>query len=457
MRKILLAATAIAALSGASAFAQTAVNSGAAGFQWGSGSSVPSNSNDPGTIKAYFRGRLWVDAGLVGDSGNSNGGSKTQPQFIGEFGRIYSSFEGVTNNGLKYGAFMEVRQNNPSGGNANGPSGNTGTDTILFFRRQTAYIGGNWGQVRFGATDGPLGLMMTGNFENFDLGGSWNGDLPDFTTSGVNVTWTLPENSGDYGNSKIVYLSPSFSGFDFGVSYEPNASGSGEYEPGANGVGTMALSSIGGTTFTTGLSSLQREKNTIQLGGRYQGNIGPAAVTLAVTGFTASTVGNGGLTGTSAGGSPQYSFKTPYAVDVGGTVAFGGFAVGGNIWTGAINPNGTRNTFPVVKGGMNAFNYVVGASYAFGNFIVGANAIVDNRQGTNWQDIAATAAGIGKMHELGTDIGGTYGWGPGAAASLSYYYGERHQQGVNLYTGAAGKAGNNTHVNGVILTQFFSW
>jgi hypothetical protein len=461
MRNFLLAATAIAALAGASsAYAQTGpVTEGRAswvGAPFTAG--PPSNGEDPGTIKAYFRGRLWVDAGLVGDSGDSVAGSKSQPQFVGEFARIYPSFDGTTANGLKYGAFLEVRQNGAgsSAAGSNGPSGTT-TQNTLFFRREQGYVGGNWGALRFGATDGPLGLFMVGTFENFDLGGSWNGDLPDFTNAAVNVTWTPPENSGDYGDSKIVYVSPSFGGFDFGFSYEPNASGGGEVNQSYSQAGSIRLSSIGGGTFAANTSSLQREKNTVQFGGRYQGTIGPVGVQLEAVGFTAGTVGNNGLTGLTAGGAPQYKFKTPWAVDMGGIVNFGGLSVGGNIWTGAVNPNGSRNTLPVVSGGINTFDYVVGASYAFGSYIVGANMISTTRQGNNWQDLQATAAGIGKMHELGIDVGGTYAWGPGAAASLSYYYGERHQPGVNLYTSAASRTGNNTHANGVILTQFFSW
>lgn len=455
MRNFLLAATAIAALAGASAAqAQTPVTNGRASWVGGPFSAgAPSNGEDPGApLKVYLRSRLWFDAVLVGDSGDQVGGSKSQAQGIGTFARLYPSFEGVTANGLKYGAFLEVRHN--GGGNGVGP--NSGTAT-LYFRRETGYIGGSWGQLRFGAADGPLGLFMVGTFENFDLGGSWNGDLPSFTNSAVNPTWTMPENGGDYTNEKIVYVSPSFGGFDFGFSYEPNGSGSGESNNAFSSAGSLRLASVGGGTFAGNIPSLRRARNAIQFGGRYQGTLGPVGVQLEAVGYTAGLVGNNGLTGLSAGGAPQYKFKTPLALDVGAIVTYGGFATGFNVWSGAVNPDGSRNTAPVIKGGINTLDYTVGASYAFGSYIVGANAIVNNRQGVNWQDVAASAAGIGRMHEFGMDVGGTYAWGPGAAASLSYYYGERHQNGVNLYTSAAGKAGNNTHAQGVILTQFFSW
>ena len=85
----------------------------------------------------------------------------TAPYYFGEFARIYPAFDGVTPNGIKYGAALEIRQN--SGGiginnafaNGNGVAGNT-----LYWRRQTGYVSmEKLGTIRFGQTDGVQGLV----------------------------------------------------------------------------------------------------------------------------------------------------------------------------------------------------------------------------------------------------------------------------------------------------------
>lgn len=468
IRHLAVAATAIGFATTAQAQAPApVVNTGRAGWVGAPGSSLPSNDSDPGSVKVFLRGRLSVDASLSGDSADRAGGNKSTPFYIGSFARLYPSFEGVTANGLKYGAFVEVRQagfisSTATGVTANntGPGGNA-SNQALIFRRETGYLGGSWGSVRFGATDGVMALFMTGTFENF--ADNWNSD--DFIiNSTTQVTWPFPNNSGNYGNEKIIYLSPSFSGFDFGVSFEPNSVGSGEANSGAASGGAPRLSSIGGIAFAGGgavggISQLRRERNTVEVAGRYRGNLGPVGLTATLSGFNAATVGNSGLTGTAANGSPQYKFKSPSGIEFGTTVSYGGLAVGGNVYTGAVNPDGSRNTAPVIQGGTDATAFIVGTSYAFGSFIVGASYLNEIRQGTNAQDLAVgtTTASIGKLREWGTSVGGTYGWAPGAALSLTYLYGERHQRGVNLQSTTASAAGNNTHANVLLLLNTFIW
>ena len=153
-----------------------------------------------------------------------------------EFSRLYPSFDAVAANGLKYGAFLEIRQDNGAGaGGGVGPSvsGSVQTRGNLYFRRETSYIGTDqFGFLRFGATDQPTSLMLTGNFENFDDGG-WNGD-PNLITGNAQVAWPYEDVGNLYTTTKIVYMSPKFFDLvDFGVSFEPGtgAMGSG---PGCN-------------------------------------------------------------------------------------------------------------------------------------------------------------------------------------------------------------------------------
>jgi hypothetical protein len=452
LRRVVFAAALAGAVS-APALAQSppTVRPGVPSWNGAPFSGVPSYTNEPGTVQAYFRGRLTFDASLVGDSGDNVGGNKNRNYVFREYARLYPSFEGTTANGLRYGAYLEIRQN--AGGAT--ASGNTSTATLIF-RRETGYVSGGWGTLRFGGTDGVLSLFQTGSFENF--GDNWNDHVVNIVDTAAAPAWPFPNASGNYGNSKVVYLSPNFSGFDFGVSFEPSTSGTGEGNTAAAGAGGIRVSSVSGTSFTAGLGSLQKNKDTLEFAGRYRGSFGPIGVIGSAGMVVAGNVKNGGLTGLTANGSPQYGFKDVWAVNTGLVFTYGGLAVGGDLYTGAVNPNGSRNTFPVKQGSANALAFLVGTSYAVGPVIVGASVLNTDRAGNYAQDLPGAANGsVGRMHEVAAAIGGTYGWAPGAALSLTYLYGERHQRGVNLFTTTAGAAGNNSHANALVLFNNFVW
>ena len=100
-------------------------------------------------------------------------------------------------------------------------SGEDSARGTLYFRREFGYIGTDQlGTIRVGATDQPSSLYMTGNFENFD-GGGLNGDIPGQVAGPAQFTWPFADVGGVYTTTKVVYLSPQFFGFDFGVSFEP--------------------------------------------------------------------------------------------------------------------------------------------------------------------------------------------------------------------------------------------
>ena len=134
-------------------------------------------------------------------------------------------------NGLRYGAAVEIRQNFGAAPqaefSANGGSGYTSTQT-LFVRRAFAYVAGDqWGIVRLGEMDGLIGT--------YDEGGTTTGAYlaPSGILAGGELQITFPPNAtftpyfaaqtgNEYANTKFVYLSPSFDGFDVGFQYAPN-------------------------------------------------------------------------------------------------------------------------------------------------------------------------------------------------------------------------------------------
>ncbi len=433
MRRFLSAATALAAVA---LSVQAAAQTPASGLQAGLGgdpvifgptSSYPAPASLPGEIRFYFRGRLHFDMMAGGDSLDHGNGTKSGNVYFGEYARLYTGFEGTAANGLKFGAFLEVRQHSLAT-----PSAAAFGDANLFFRRETGYLKGGWGEFRFGQTDGASGLFLTGTFENFDDGGWNSSDLPSLFSSNAVIVWPYEDTGAYYGTSKVVYLSPRFGGFDFGVAYEPNASGSGE----AN----CASAALGGAecpraSTIAGPAAAQYRRNMFDVVGRYTGALGPVGVTATLGALTAGHVNN-----TAAPASD------PTVIQTGLVLSYGGLAVGGNFLTGNIN----GSFVPLPEGGRHETAWIAGTSYAAGPFVVGAAV-----NGTDYQ--GAMGPGIGGRHELGIAVGGTYAWAPGTAVYLSFLYGKRHQAGYDFGAGAPGAGSNSTSAMGVLIGNSFNW
>jgi hypothetical protein len=438
MRKLLMTATAVVGAMGLAVAAHAAPASGMQSGLGGDGTifgpttSYPGPTNLPGQIQFYFRGRLHFDMMVGGDSIDHGKGTKSGNIFFGEYARLYSGFEGTAANGLQFGAFLEVRQN--GGGLGSSTGGNT-----LIFRREVGYFKGNWGELRFGQTDSNSGLFQTGNFENFDDGGA-NGDLPGLFSGNAQVDWPFPENSGMYTTSKVVYLSPSFSGFDFGISYEPNFSGNGD----AGGCGTSAIVSGSSCNRASTIpGGGQYRRNTFDLTGRYQGKLGPVGLAVMVGMIHAGHVHN-----TSAAASDPTTFQG------GVVVSLGGLAFGGDVITGNTNGTGYAAVVPLEKGGHHETAFIVGTSYAFGPFIVGASYLDETMQGA----YGTGAAGANTTrHQVAIAAGGTYAWAPGVASFVSFIYEHRHQYGYDFNTASTGLDQNNTRAMGMLIGNTFNW
>ena len=483
MRKLLLAATAAATFGGMTGLASAqapspppgpppanVVASGGQPWWGGTFSAYPSPTPEAGTYQAYFRSRLAFDAGVSNDSGNGvNNANKQNPFQFAEYARIYPAFVGTLANGMQYGAYMEVRQNSGGAQATGGTGGNT-----LFWRRQIGYVGGNWGSVRFGQGDGVLGYFLTGTLEA-TWGGSWNGDYPGtYNNAGTSVIWPFPENSGNYGSLKVVYLTPQWMGFDAGIHFQPSHSTSGGPECSAaigSSISTcnpaISLSSgsfASGAGTWNGRGQLAREVNQIQGAVRWRGNAGPLAI-VASPGFSvAGNLHDGGTSGTSASGAPKYQFATPWMMDFGTTVSFGNITFGGTFMYGAVAPDGSNNTLPKPRGAVNSTNFIVGGQYVIGPYQIIANYLQNNMQGAWAQDYAGTYNPVtktqntfGRSNQWGINIAGGYNYAPGCELDLTYLYGQTHQWGYDAINGAAGLSHNNTHAQGLILTNLFQW
>jgi porin-like protein len=280
----------------------------------------------PGTIVIRLNGRVEVDFGATftsadrgfvapstanGGNGGLAGSYKTNPVGIASYMRLYPGFDGLAANGLRYGASIELRENFGAGANtttvtsnagvntstsvANSPSANTSAQTV-FVRRAFTYLASDKvGLVRLGQTDGVIGLfdncIFTSQCWDAGLGNFNGGPLQSMTPQAavaIPFVW-LAQAGAEYGNNKIVYLSPQFYGFDFGVQYAPSM-GNAFQNAGLNVGCTQASASC--VTLTSG-NDPTRWYNQVGLGLRYQQSLG--AVDVKAYGFY-ETAGKENLT-----------------------------------------------------------------------------------------------------------------------------------------------------------------
>jgi hypothetical protein len=435
----------------------------------------------PGEITVRLAGRLVVYAGVASDSGRNaafvNGtatnpgtptNNKLAPYSIGSYARIYPQVDGIAANGLKYGAFLEIRadQAGPAGGGANGSVGASHyTRGELYWWRQTIYLGTDRaGFVRVGSTDQPTSLFVTGTFENFDDGG-WNSNVYNGfpITSSTQVNGPFPDISSLYATNKIVYVSPKFANLvDFGVSFAPNT---GTTSP-APGSASSNYSTTGGADTASSsavIGEQKRPRNTIDAVVRLRTATGPIGIAATVGGYYSGYVNYNGAEPSTV--VPRYN---GYAVfDTGAQITYGGLAFGGHLDYGQVN-NATGTWALQPQGGRDYLGWLVGSSYQFGSAVVGFQYFLTQGAGY-WTSAvnqgSAASSGVGRtLSQTGFAAGGTLTLAPGLYTFLSYLYGEKHQSGVDLLTGTPTANGNlpyvthnNTNAQALIIGTRVAW
>jgi hypothetical protein len=495
MRKLLLASAAILGASGGLALAQNAAPSqGQYAGPYGAGPAANNNNNSwgiantpsgsaaagplstiyapnvnavpaPGTIVIRLNGRVEVDVAATftsADKGVNNGalagsfnGFKVNPVQIGSYMRLYPGFDGMSANGLRYGASVELRENFATGvqtgTTATSPSTNTSAETV-FVRRAFVYMASDQaGIVRLGQGDGVLGLFDNCVFTSacWDAGlGNFNGGANQSLSVqggiGVPFVW-LSQAGAEYGNNKIVYLSPQFFGFDAGVQYAPSMGNGFQNSFQNQGNAQANAASIG---LTTG-NDATRWYNQVGVGLRFQQTFGAVDVkaygfyetaskeNLATSNYatplqarTAATLtglnGNGNVTASAQQmhydnlnfykfGTAITALNTTFAID------YIGGAVNGQL---AMRPTGGAPTNAIVTG----------LTYANGPITLAAEFGVVDTQGD------ARLVNISQRHEYEVAFGGNYKLAPGIQLVAEYQYEHRHQGGFDFANNALGNS-----------------
>jgi predicted porin len=281
---------------------------------------------------------------------------------------IHLFVTGKAANGLSYGFTMELQFDNLN--NAGGAGTAIDTDEAYAFISSPTL-----GTLRLGDEDSAASLMQTrvptvtglgpDNMWDEFVARTADGDAP-YLISGIN-------DGND--STKIIYLSPQFFGFDFGVSFAPN---------GREGEGFAAVNS--GSLSQT--AALQRDPNNSirnELSGaiRYRGSFGNVglATSFGAMRADAQDIANGAT-----------PLQDVSAYHLGAAVTAFGFTVGGEYNWGKYG-GASVGRVPIATGLGNSNNWALGVTYTAGPIAVGgfygqgkrdALGTLPDREQRNW-------------------------------------------------------------------------
>lgn len=435
MRKLLLGSTAVAA---AALFApQGALAQGADPFL-PPGPPMVSHRALEVRVGGYFRfnynfteqdqnGRNKDSGAGVPTAGSATTGATSARLGKSDFAsdaEIHIVANGKATNGLRYGVAIELQVDNSDGrytpySGARTSISKTGIDTDEMWM----YVAGDFGQVRFGDEDTAWNLMSVGHVANFGTGGV-DGDWFDSVTATHRASTMFTYEPGD--NTKIIYLSPQFYGFDVGASFAFNQ---GEGEDTGCILSTVTSDCDRANAFSGGSPKRRNEVFGIA---RWRGSFGGVGLQAAIGGMTADAtkgqqVINAGVVSNAVSSKPMW-------MGYGGLQATAyGFTLGGEYYWGQAN----ATYAPLVRGAVDTRNMgqvFAGASYTWGPVTVGANYY-------DLQTAGAQAVGAGRR-ELVWSVGATYVVAPGLTIVTDYSDIYRKEAGYNFIAGSPGAANN---------------
>jgi hypothetical protein len=471
MRKLLLATTAtVSGLLGLATVAQAQVklNDGTTLVTpFTAGGGIGAQTPQPGNIVVHFDGRFAFTANGYFDQkanfsptsaqalGNPAGSEKLQVVGFTSNTRLQPGFDGVAANGLQYGAYVELRDdqktNNIAGNystTASTPAslnstaftaytGTTNSDLqqrtrgTFYIYSDFGYIGSKFGILKMGQQSTSSAMFLTGTMENFADGG-WHGTQT--TASQLLTGWGFVDNSISAGRDSIQYISPQIYGFDFSATYAPNENSESQWSGCTLGTAGPGCNEL---TTSTDPNSWGRTVNWIDVAARYRGSFGPLGVAIEGGGIYAGTVKPGYG---SAAATPYNRYK-PLEEYIGGAqVSYGGLLVGAHIEGG----NGDYQQQPELKGAKPAIGYIGGASYTIGALTFGAQY----QYYLNSQHISSSY--VHDQTAQGPFVGAQYILAPGLLLYAGYIWSQLHQIGYNFVTAsAATSAATLVHNNGL--------
>ena len=467
----------------------------------------PFSTPAPGTVNLRFDLRLdafpqvawWT--GMNGNSGVatvgnlSSVGNKQSPYGINGFVRIDIGLDGMTKQGIRYGAFTEIRENTfnliGSGGQFNvGAPGSAATaaptflnsvttasatssgtssfnqQNTLYVRQAWAYIGtDNLGIIRIGQGFSSNSLMQLGLGDEFDDGGWVAIASSSLFPSAIAPTWPWADSGNEYQAARIGYLSPVVAGFDLTTTFAPNNL------PMFNAPTCSAATAYAGCISQSSSnlpSDIARYRNEFEIGLRYRNSIGPVGLAIAGVWTHSAATEAGPFTPAMATvprsvglgvGNPSnvLNYNGLNMGMIGAEVSlFKYLAIGSNVLFGAYNGSwGLQNNPVCVSATLcqdsktMAIAWTAGVRYTIPTLpmTVGTHYFNYKYQGQPGLPTQRVSQGV--------DVGATYGLGPGAVIVAEYLWGQNTQGGFNFLTnadtGEAATLNNKVQVQTAIL------
>ncbi|WP_043835196.1 porin [Muricoccus aerilatus] len=448
MRKLLLGSTAAAA---AALFAPGGAMAQGVSF---SDSSMGAAGTSMRGLEVRLGGYYRAMYNYTNQTGDSNATTRLgKSDFTNEI-EIHILASGKAANGLRYGVALEIENDayrQPQAGNpATNVVSNSGKNTLAF-DEAWAYLAGNWGQIRYGDEDGAIQQLQSGHITGFGVGGLDSGDQYQQAIGGnQRATFSTVNDAGD--NTKLIYLSPQFLGFDAGASFSFNTN------DGANS-GCDSLANAAFCDRTSAISGVNtRRRNELQAALRWRGSFGPVGLTATVGYFGADVIKN------TTGFSPERINM----IWAGAAATAYGFTVGGWYTGGSSNGNFTTRlessaANPVDDRRLDSF--LVGATYTIDAITVGghfAQSVSAGSQALSGAGGPTSTALTGDRRETGFAVGGNYRVAPGLDFFAEYIQTQRKERGFDFLTGnavtaattAAGTAIQRGSTVGTVLAGF---
>jgi predicted porin len=332
------------------------------------------------SVGGYYQNAMGI---IDQDSEDGEFADQTNSVAFGQDVEIRVNGSATFDNGLTTG-FAAIIE-----GNAGGDQSETLDERFVFFR-------GNFGQFRIGATE-----SARQEFTNFAPSGAgiFGVDTPFFIFAdpgnavGFFNIRTYDDGLGAEDSLKLVYFSPSFSGFDFALSYSPSDNTNAQY-------GNNARSGLDWDATNTGVGTLL---DHLSAAVRFAHDFGD---------FNFSVMGgyevyNLDKCSTTAGS--QACEDSPESWQAGGNIGFGKVAVGFSYLLSDVVANNSAN------GGREREDWDVGVSYW------------DAMWGVGLQYGQATLDGStsGTEHDLQIiALNGSYILGPGVSIQAQLDFGE---------------------------------
>jgi len=297
---------------------------------------------------------------------------------------------GKAANGLSYGAVIELQNDNVGGG----------AGTAIDSDEAYAFVSSpTLGTLRFGDEDSAASLMQVRVPTITGMGpdGNWDELLTNRAGTRNGNSYILSGINDGNDATKVIYLSPQFFGFDFGVSFAPN-SGEGERVGFGTSVDTGGIANAqAGHRERTGL------QNEMSAALRYRGSFGNVGVQ---AGFAAMRADAPDRTTANA----ATALQDVSAMSAGLAVTAFGVTVGGEYTWGKYSGSSVGRT-ALATGRDNSRHYVLGATYVMGAISVGAY------YGAGTQD---NGPNVAEREQRVWGLGAAYTLAPGLDLIASY-------------------------------------